>query len=179
MKKSMLFMAALCCVFMIGVTFNACEKGNNDPELHANSLDKMDPLLEWGADYAAVQAHMDAKKWYKIGNDSLEYWKELKGWHRWYWVADSLTEQYLFETQDGKNLFCVECYCYDSKITFSDAQKYLIDKNYTLLFSRIDQSSNEPYEDYLSEDEKTRVRLNSYNNGNRWFFMFWQYRKAE
>jgi len=157
MKKIMLAMAALCCVAVMSLTLNSCEPKNTPSE--STELVKMDPYLVWGAGIADVQAHMDAKDWYKNGNDSLQYWEGL-GWHRWYWVADStLTEQYLFETKEGQNLVCVECYNYNPKITYADGQKYLTDRGYIYLSKGKFVNSGEPYDLYLSADKQTRVYL--------------------
>lgn len=63
------------------------------------------PLLKWGCNLDEVQRHIEAKPWWRLGNKELEFWGEYyQCWHKWYYVAPKLTEQYLFETEDGKNL---------------------------------------------------------------------------
>ena len=162
----MLF-AAVCCVTFMGITLNSCDHGN-DPSKKTD-LTKLDPYLVFGANYADVQAHMEAKDWYKAGNDSLEYWPNM-GWHRWYWVADSLTEQYIFETQDGQNLVYVETYCYDAKVPFSEGEKYLTDKGYISMSKVTDYKTGETSELFMSKDKQLRARLREY--GKYWFIIY-------
>ena len=72
-----------------------------------------EPYLHWGASIAEVQQHINAKNWWIEGNPDFEYWEEpYHSWHKWYYVAPYLTEQYLYETQDGQNLRYVVCYCW-------------------------------------------------------------------
>ena len=94
------------------------------------------------------------------------------GWHRWYWVSDSITEQYLFETQDGKNLWEVVSICYDSKIPHTEAQKYLTKRNYTFLFHKDAKGDTPQYDAYESKDKKTAAALFLYNEGKTWLLDF-------
>ena len=168
MKKVLMLFAAVCCMVFMGITLNSCDNGN-DPSKKTD-LSKLDPYLVWGASLADVQAHIEAKDWYKAGNDSLEYW-EAMGWHRWYWVADSLTEQYLFKTKDGQNLVYVETYCYATTVSFSEGGQYLTDKGYTLLSSNKDKTTGQRYEYYLSPDKQIRAKLVECDS-RYWFILF-------
>ena len=78
-----------------------------------------DPLLQWGCSIADVEQHMQQKEWWQDGNDQLEYWEDpFESWHKWYWVdADNqITEQYLFETEDGQNLRYVLSICWNNTV---------------------------------------------------------------
>ena len=98
--------AALMC---LPIFFASCKDGeidNNDTPTEAEVL-AFDPLLQWGCSIADVERHIQSKEWWQNGNDSLEYWADpYESWHRWYTVdsTNRLTEQYLFETEDGQNL---------------------------------------------------------------------------
>ena len=121
--------------------FTAC---NNKPEVKELSFD---PLLEWGCSLADVEAHIKAKPWYKDGNDSLDYWDFYEGWHKWYWVSEEyrLTEQYLFETQNGQNMFGAMCFCWNKEINIELAQS-VIGNSVKVRFN----SSKAPVSDMLS-----------------------------
>ena len=176
MKKIIFVFAAVCCVAMMGVMLSSCDHGNN-PSV-SDPLKALDPYLVWGANSADVQKHIEAKTGWKNGNDSLEYWAG-EGWHKWYWVTDSLTEQYLFETQDGQNLRTVQCYSYDKSITFEAAQAYLKKRDYVFLTTRKMQDVGDATaEIYASADKKTRVYLIP-TSGGYWFMSFEKMPTAE
>ena len=172
MKKSTLLLAAACCMFMLSLSFSACQP-KEEPK-QETAVDCIDPLLNWGADYAAVQAHVEAKKWYKNGNENLELWGGM-GWHRWYWVSDSITEQYLFETEDGKNLWEVVCICYDSKISREEGKKYLSYRGYTFVKHKDATDSIMEYDAYLSKDKKTGAGVFQYTDSHTWLIDFFPY----
>jgi len=75
-----------------------------------------DPVLEWGCNFDEVERHIQAKNWWMDGNHEFEYWEDeyITGWHRWYYVAPALTEQYIFETEDGRNLRYAYVNCWNS-----------------------------------------------------------------
>ena len=163
MKKISLMFAAFCCLMMI---FTAC---NNKPEVKELSFD---PLLEWGCSLADVEAHMKAKPWYKDGNDSLEYWENYEGWHKWYWVSEEyrLTEQYLYETQNGQNMFCAMCYCWNKEISIEKAQEALLKQGYTVR-EKTTQDDPAVRSEYVSTDGRTEVYLCLDEDG--WWVEFW------
>jgi hypothetical protein len=78
-----------------------------------------------------VEQHIKAKQWWRPGNDKFEYWEEeYKCWHRWYSVAYQLTEQYLFETEDGKNLrYSLAC-SWDPTLPVEAANNSLLQQGY-------------------------------------------------
>ena len=122
-----------------------------------------DPYLKWGGNLAEVEAHIKAKQFWADGNDQLEFW-EGAGWHRWYYVAPGLTEQYLFETEDGQNLNEVMCICHDATLPIDIFTKSLQLQGYTYL-GKLHYPDTEYYDDmFLSADGKTEalVYANAY-----------------
>ena len=120
----------------------------------------VDPCLDWGCNIDKVQQHVQAKQWWFDGNDKLELWEGL-GWHKWYYVANYLTEQYLFATEDGQDLCRVLSICHDSTVPVEVPIISLQKQGYTLLGSE----NNTHY--FMSPDEKTRARVNLWGDG-RW-----------
>ena len=110
MKKLLLTLAAVICCATV---FTSCKKAN--PEIL-----NFNPLLQWGCSIADVERHIQGMDWWQDGNDKLEYWEDpFQSWHKWYWVdaENSVTEQYLFETEDGKNLRYVYCACWNNTVS--------------------------------------------------------------
>ena len=171
--KKIVFAAMICCVAMMGITFTSCN--NNKPEELNAKLLTMDPCLNWGCNLAEVQQHMQAKSWWKNGNDSLELWSDL-GWHKWYYVAENITEQYLFETEDGKNLQYAECYCRDANIPYSQG-KLLLEKWGCIYMSKGTTMDNDPYDLYLSKDKASNIY--HINSGDDWYFFFEPARRVD
>lgn len=163
--KKIFFAVMIGCVAMMGVVLSSCN--NNNPSKEPN-LDAMDPYLVWGASYADVQKHIEAKSYWKDGNKELEFWEGM-GWHKWYWVSETQTEQYLFETENGKNLQYVECYEYDESVQRSAVQKYLNDRGYVYLTKR--KVGDNETEIYMSADNKTRVYLYPHQEGG-WYLYY-------
>ena len=160
MKKISLMFAAFCCMMMV---FTAC---NNKPEVKELSFD---PLLEWGCSLADVEAHIAAKPWHKDGNDSLEYWENYEGWHKWYWVSEEyrLTEQYLYETQNGQNMFCAMCYCWNKEISIEKGQDALLKQGYKIR----ERTNAKARSEYVSPDGRTEAYL--FKGTNAWWVEFW------
>ena len=120
------------------------------------------PYLKWGSNLAEVEAHKKAKQFWAIGNNQLEFW-EGNGWHYWYYVAPSLTEQYIFETEDGQNLLSASCICHDDNLPVDILHKSLLLQGYTYL-GKLHYPDTEDYDDlFLSADGKTEVSV--YHNG--------------
>ena len=165
--KKILFAAMVCCVAMTSIMLASCENQNTPTEV--KELEALDPYLVWGADYADVLQHIEAKKWWENGNDSLEYWESINCWHRWFWVDSTLTEQYLFETQDGKNLLGVQCYCYSNTIPSTTAQTYLENQGY-IFFSKRHSDRGEVYI-YMSADKLTRAIIYP-NLNDTWYIEY-------
>ena len=115
-----------------------------------------DPYLKWGTNLAEVEAHKKAKQFWADGNYQLEFWEKY-GWHMWYYVAPSFTEQYLFETEDGQNLNDVMCICHDASLPIDIFTKSLLLQGYTYL-GKLPNPDTEDYNDlFLSADEKSEA----------------------
>ena len=115
-----------------------------------------DPYLKWGSNLAEVEAHKQAKQFWSEGNNKLEFW-EGNGWHYWYYVAPHLTEQYIFETEDGKNLNDVMCICHNDSLPVDIFTKSLQLQGYTYL-GKLPVKDSEKYDDmFVSADGKTEV----------------------
>jgi hypothetical protein len=168
--KKILFAAMVCCVAMTSVLLNGCN--GNKPE-EKDLLKPLDPYLVWGADLADVQKHIEAKSWWEDGNDSLEYWED-EGWHKWYFVADSLTEQYLFETKEGKSLRAVECYCYYRNVPISAARTYLEQRGYVFLSSHYSEELEANIDFYTSSDHQTRASLIDVTEEDHCWFIYYE-----
>ena len=122
-----------------------------------------DPYLKWGSNFAEVEAHKQAKQFWAVGNGQLEFW-EGYGWHYWYYVASNLTEQYIFETEDGQNLNDVMCMFHNANLPIDIFTKSLQLQGYTYL-GKLHYPDTEYYEDmFLSADGKTEalVYANTY-----------------
>ena len=169
MQKIRLFIAAFCCLMM---AFTAC---NNKPEVKELSLD---PLLEWGCSLADVEAYMQKRTWYQDGNDKPEYWADpFDCWQKWYWVdmTNGITEQYLFETEDGRNLRYVLCCCFNPTVPTETFKNTLKRQGFhatgnTILFDDINY-----YDQYLSADGKTEALTLADNEG--WYVTYRPYNK--
>ena len=117
-----------------------------------------DPYLKWGGNLEEVEAHIRAKQFWAEGNNQLLLW-EGWGWHMWYYVAPDLTEQYIFETEDGRNLTKAMCMCHDSTLPIDIFTKSLVLQGYTYL-GKLHYPDTEDYDDlFLSADGKTEVMV--------------------
>lgn len=129
----------------------------------------VDPCLEWGCSIDDVAQHVKAKQWWHDGNKELELWEGM-GWHRWYYLAYSLTEQYLFETQDGQNLTIVLSMCHDATVPISVANYSLVKQGYNYI-GKIVFPNEEPRDIFFSADGKTEVQTILYGDG-RWAIFY-------
>lgn len=130
-----------------------------------NGLLVVDPYLNWGGSFADVDAYVTAKQWWLDGNNSFELWEGL-GWHRWYYVANLLTEQYLFETEDGQNLRVVLSICHDSTVPIDLANQSLLKQGYEYK-GKFVYPGNEPCDIFFSADGQTEVQTILWPDG-RW-----------
>ncbi|MBE6271775.1 MAG: hypothetical protein E7101_12655 [Prevotella ruminicola] len=131
-----------------------------------------DPLLRWGCSIDDIYDHVFSKTWYQSGNYDLEYWADpFESWHQWYYVSPSaLTEQYLFETEDGQNLRYVVCICWDNTVPVEVCYNLLARQGFhatgnTILF---DGANN--YNQYLSADGQTEALALADSNG--WYITY-------
>ena len=86
----------------------------------------------------------------------MDYWgDEFCSWHKWYYVGSLLTEQYLFETEDGKNLRYVMTYLWDSGQSLDIINNSLLKKGYTYKGEAVLPLDGETYELFVSPDGKT------------------------
>ncbi len=126
----------------------------------------VDPCLDWGCSIDDVEQHVKAKQWWAYGNDKLEIWEAWGMWHKWYYVASSLTEQYLFKTEDGQNLNVVLSICHDSSVPLDVAHNSLLKQGYTCA-GKVVFPGYAPRDIYFSADGKTEVQTILYGDG-RW-----------
>lgn len=129
-----------------------------------------DPYIKWGGNLAEVEEHMRAKQFWSNGNNELELWEGV-GWQRWYYVAPSFTEQYLFETEDGRNLNSVLCICHDDTLPIDLFTKSVQLQGYTYL-GKLHYPDTEYYYDmFLSADEKTELLVYANSSGG-WMLLY-------
>ena len=129
------------------------------------------PYLHWGCNIADVQQHINAKNWWTDGNEDFEYWEEdFQSWHKWYFVAPYLTEQYLFETQDGQNLRYVLCYCWDNLAPSANRNKMLQRLGFQDTGETVELSGSN-YKRFLSADGGTEA-LTRFFDGGYWEILF-------
>ena len=132
-----------------------------------------DPLLDWGCSYADVEKHVQAKPWWRAGNDGLDYWEEyFASWHRYYYVAPQLTEQYLFETEAGKNLRYVYCQNWCEDLPYEAAKNWLLKRGFQYQQGNA-QRSEDPatYDLFISSDGKTAAYATP-TDDNYWYVIF-------
>ena len=88
-------------------------------------------------------------------------------------VSDSLTEQYLFETEAGENLLAVECYSYHANLPMSAARAYLEKSGFVFMSSHYSKSYERDIDMFLSEDHLTRAFIYPWDyRNNRWFIYY-------
>ena len=124
------------------------------------------PLLQWGCSIDDVYDHVFSKMWYEAGNYKLEYWEDpYQSWHQWYKVSPrALTEQYLFETEDGQNLRYVECYCWDNNAPAELRDNLLQHQGFHNTGNTI-QSNGNTFEQFLSADGGTEAWATFFDDG--------------
>ncbi|MBO4800352.1 MAG: hypothetical protein J5545_00550 [Bacteroidaceae bacterium] len=165
MKKFLMTLAAVLCCALIIPAQTSCTSDNGDNPAPEVEILAIDPFLEWGSSIADIEQHMQAKAWWQDGNETLEFWEDpYQSWHKWYYISDDLTEQYLFETEDGQNLRYVICCCWDNTIPVEQFRNTLYHQGFhstgnTLLID------GDIYEQYNSADGQTDALLNIDNEG--------------
>ncbi len=144
----------------------SCSKDDDKPEPEAEIL-AFEPLLEWGCNIADVEQHIQSKEWWQNGNDSLEYWGDpFESWHKWYYVdsANMLTEQYLFETEDGQNLRYAISICWNNTVPAEKFKNTLVHQGFHATRVMV-EFNDETFERYLSADGQTEALYNTDENG--------------
>ena len=169
MKKIMMTLAAvLCCAMAMTVSLTSCTIDNGDNPVIKPDSNVPDPLLNWGCSIAEVEQHVHAKKWWKDGNAKLEFWElPFHSWHKWYYVSETFTEQYLFETEDGKNLRYVYIACADNTVSGNPFVDLLQRQGFQDTGKTV-QFYGETYEQYFSADGKTEALLGVDDDGYWW-----------
>ncbi len=172
MKKIMMTLAAvLCCAMAMTVSLTSCTIDNGDNPVIKPDSNVPDPLLNWGCSIAEVEQHVHAKKWWKDGNAKLEFWEfPFHSWHKWYYVSETFTEQYLFETEDGKNLRYVYIRCLDNTVSSNPFMNLLQRQGFQDTGKTV-QFSGTPHEQYLSADGKTEALVNVDDIGY-WYLIY-------
>lgn len=123
-----------------------------------------DPYLKWGCDSDEVFEHIWNKMWFYPGNSELEYWDEYESWHHWFRVAGNLTEQYLYETEDGENLRFVLCYCWVPDAPLEIRDNLLIHQGFKSTGETRDNGKT-IFDVFLSADGKTVALANFLDEG--------------
>lgn len=129
-----------------------------------------DPCLQWGCDMDDIYDHLWNKMWYANGNEGLDYWEDFDSWHRWFWVSGyELTEQYLFETEDGQNLRYVLCYCWDPDAPAELRNNLLAHQGFKATGKEVILGEH-TYEQFLSTDGQTEALAQS--EGGIWEIIY-------
>ena len=176
MKKILVAAAALCCMTMM-VSLASCNNKSNrstegrsqgeNPVVPSDS-NALDPLLNWGCSIAEVEQHVQTKNWWREGNDELEFWDfPFQSWHKWYYVSDTFSEQYLFETQDGQNLRYVSVTCGDNAVSGNPFVDLLQRQGFQDTGKTV-QFFGESHRQYFSADGKTEALVGVDEDGYWW-----------
>lgn len=130
------------------------------------------PVVDWGCNFDKVEQHIKASQWWRQGNDKFEYWEEeYKCWHRWYSVAYQLTEQYLFETEDGKNLrYSLAC-SWDPTLPVEAANNSLLKQGYVYKGRILYPGDTYSGSCFISPDGKTQAEVYLYED-NCWEIVY-------
>ena len=134
-----------------------------------------DPLLRWGCSLEEVYDHVFSKGWYQAGNYELEYWADpFASWHQWYYVSPgALTEQYLFETEEGENLRYVTCICWDVTVPVAVRNNLLAHQGFHATGSTVPFDGANNYDQYLSADGHTEALAGA--DGEGWYIVYRPY----
>lgn len=151
---------------LTALVFASCSKDNDKTDSEAEIL-AFDPLLQWGCNIDDVEQHIQSKAWWQNGNDNLEYWADpFESWHKWYYVdsTDMLTEQYLFETEDGQNLRYAISICWNNTVPAEKFKNTLIHQGFHATGVMV-EFNGELLERYLSADGQTEALYNTDADG--------------
>jgi len=160
MKKIIMTLAAvLCCTSL----FTSCNK-TPDPEPEILNIN---PLLQWGCSIANVERHIQSLEWWQEGNNQLDYWEDpYQSWHKWYWVdsENALTEQYLFETEEGQNLRYAFCCSWNESVTADQFASTLKHQGFRSTGETV-EFVGDSFKRFLSADGKTEALLATDEDG--------------
>ena len=161
--KKILFLMAMA---IMALSFTACTANEDNPTPEVEFLN-FDPLLQWGCSIADVEQHMQKKEWWQDGNEELEYWADpFESWHKWYWTdaENEITEQYLFETEDGKNLRYVMSICWNNAVPADEFVSTLYHQGFHATGEMVD-FEGEMYEQFLYADGETEALYSTDEDG--------------
>lgn len=161
--KKILFLMAMA---IMALGFTACTENEDNPTPEVEFLN-FNPLLQWGCSIADVEQHMQKKEWWQDGNDELEYWADpFESWHKWYWTdaENEITEQYLFETEDGKNLRYVMSICWNNTVPADEFVSTLYHQGFHATGEMVD-FEGEMYEQFLYADGETEALYSTDEDG--------------
>ena len=156
MKRIVTIVALIC-----AVTFQV------NAQTTESDILNFDPLLKWGCSIADVEQHMQKKEWWQDGNNQLEYWEDpYQSWHKWYWVdaTNELTEQYLFETEDGQNLRYAISICWNNTVPAEKFVNTLYHQGFHSTGETV-EFCDEIFERFLSADGETEALYNTDADG--------------
>lgn len=164
--------AALMCLPILFFSCSKNEENNNNNSNNNNTEPEVeilafDPLLQWGCNIADVEQHIQQKEWWQDGNEQIEYWEDpYQCWHKWYFVdtTDWLTEQYLFETEDGQNLRYAISICWNDTVPAEKFKNTLVHQGFHATGVMV-EFDGETLERYLSADGKTEALYNTDADG--------------
>jgi len=160
-------------LLMTTAVLTSCTSDNDDNPVPDAEILAFDPLLKWGCSITDVEKHMQAKEWWSDGNENLEFWEDpFQCWHKWYWVSleDEITEQYLFETEDGQNLRYVMCICWVNTVPVELCKNTLHHQGFQAT-GNIVQFDGDPYDQYFSADGQSEALLNVDDEGY-WYIIY-------
>lgn len=124
----------------------------------------LDPCIDWGAGIETVERHVRAKQWWDDGNGQLE-WSDSWGlWHKYYFIACSFAEDYLFETEDGRNLRFAAGVCNDTTVPVEVFTQSLLKQGY-VYEGKIVFPGMSPRDLFFSVDRKTEVQVFRLDDG--------------
>ena len=152
---------------IMALGFTACTANEDNPTPKVDEILAFNPLLQWGCSITDVEQHMQKKEWWQDGNDKLEYWADpYESWHKWYYVdADNvITEQYLFETENGQNLRYAICVCWNESVPAEKFKNTLLRQGFHPTGVMV-EFGGETLERYLSADGKTEALYNTDEDG--------------
>ena len=123
----------------------------------------LDPCLNWGCNVSDVEAYVHQKQWWmdeKGKMESVDQWGT-----RVFKVANSLTEEYMFETKDGQRLLYVLCWNYDPAVPVEMANDLVRQQGYLFAGKCTNPNTNASYDAYFSADNAIEVLIASFNKG--------------
>ena len=120
----------------------------------------LNPCLEWGIDLPQVEEYVHQKNWWDEVFDYLYPYSD--GWSKAYWVAEKLQEAYNFETEDGKNLRLVFCFCDDTSLSVDVAYDMLIKQGFTQVGEIQFPEDPHTYLYFVNADKTSQAVINDY-----------------